>query len=52
MYQALLQKKILVFGCGNPLLGDDGFGPAVIEHIMKIHTQAEDVGFLDAGTSP
>ncbi len=51
MYQALLQKKILIFGCGNPLMGDDGFGPAVIEHITKTHPQTDDVGFLDAGTS-
>ncbi len=51
MYQALLQKKILVFGCGNPLMGDDGFGPAVIEHITKTHPQTDDPGCIKPGLS-
>ena len=38
-------------GCGNPLLGDDGFGPAVIEEMEEQYPQSSHVGFLDAGTS-
>ncbi len=25
---------VLVLGCGNPLMGDDGFGPAVAENLL------------------
>ena len=28
-------KNILVFGCGNILFGDDGFGPRVAEELLK-----------------
>ena len=28
-------KNVLVFGCGNILLGDDGFGPRVIEELLE-----------------
>ncbi len=28
-------KEILILGCGNVLFGDDGFGPAVAEHLLK-----------------
>ena len=51
MIQELHTKPVLVFGCGNPLFGDDGFGPAVIEH-LKIHYRLpESVLAVDAGTS-
>ncbi len=41
--------RILILGCGNVLLGDDGFGPAVIEVLKRDyqlppHVHAEDVG--------
>ena len=26
--------EVLVLGCGNPLVGDDGFGPAVAERLL------------------
>jgi len=26
---------VLVLGCGNPLMGDDGFGPAVAERLLN-----------------
>jgi coenzyme F420 hydrogenase subunit delta len=40
---------VFVFGCGNTLLGDDGFGPAVIEelqaeYILPGYVTLEDVG--------
>jgi coenzyme F420 hydrogenase subunit delta len=40
---------VSVFGCGNTLLGDDGFGPAVIaalqsEYGIPGHVTLEDVG--------
>lgn len=51
MYQNFFIKKRLVFGCGNPLFGDDGFGPAVIEHLEQHHEIPENAEILDAGTS-
>ncbi len=51
MYQTLFEKEVLVFGCGNPLFGDDGFGPAVIAHLEEHHAIPENCEILDAGTS-
>jgi coenzyme F420 hydrogenase subunit delta len=51
MEQPLYQKECLIFGCGNPLFGDDGFGPAVIAHLEKAHLLSERVAAVDAGTS-
>jgi coenzyme F420 hydrogenase subunit delta len=49
VFQELLSKKVLILGCGNVLMGDDGFGPAVIKrlqqrHRLPDHAHAEDVG--------
>ncbi len=41
----------VIFGCGNILLGDDGFGPAVIEALQKQGDLPENVEALDIGTS-
>jgi coenzyme F420 hydrogenase subunit delta len=44
-------KPILVLGCGNVLFGDDGFGPAVIECILKRKNVPENACFMNAGSS-
>ena len=49
MIQEMFEKEILIFGCGNILMGDDGFGPAVIAHLcanhdLPPHVMAEDIG--------
>ncbi|GAB6095868.1 coenzyme F420-reducing hydrogenase, FrhD protein [Desulfatiferula olefinivorans] len=41
----------LVLGCGNPLFGDDGFGPAVIQYMEARFEPAPGCGFIDVGTS-
>lgn len=43
-------KKLLVFGCGNTLFGNDGFGPSVIEYIQERFSIPKDVLVMDAGT--
>jgi coenzyme F420 hydrogenase subunit delta len=43
-------KKTLVFGCGNTLFANDGFGPAVVEYLNQNHALPETVLALDAGT--
>ena len=46
-----MRNKIFILGCGNPLFGDDGFGPAVIDYLnahfkdkLGPHVQAIDMG--------
>jgi coenzyme F420 hydrogenase subunit delta len=51
MLSKLFEKPILIFGCGNILWGDDGFGPAVIERLKEHYQLPEDVLALDVGTS-
>ena len=42
--------KVSIFGCGNVLLGDDGFGPAVIAELKKKYVFPGNVILEDAGT--
>jgi coenzyme F420 hydrogenase subunit delta len=51
MIELIHTKSHLVFGCGNPLLGDDGFGPAVIDHLELSSRLPAHVGVLDVGTA-
>jgi len=44
-------KRTLILGCGNWLLGDDGFGPAVVERLIDDDALPPDVCVIDAGTS-
>lgn len=46
-----MTKPILIFGCGNPLLGDDGFGPEVIGHLNRTGRLPEQAAAIDVGTS-
>jgi len=43
-------KKTLVFGCGNILFGNDGFGPEVIYKIEQADMLPDSVLVMDAGT--
>lgn len=47
----LFTKPVVILGCGNTLLGDDGFGPEVIEHLHTYYKIPENVLAMDAGTS-
>jgi coenzyme F420 hydrogenase subunit delta len=51
MISELFKKPVLVFGCGNILYGDDGFGPAVIQRLNEHYQVPDDVLALDVGTS-
>lgn len=51
MIQDLLQKRVLILGCGNILFGDDGFGPRVIEYLESHYRLPEAVLAKDMGTS-
>ncbi|MGE0823024.1 MAG: hydrogenase 3 maturation endopeptidase HyCI [Candidatus Binatia bacterium] len=46
--QPLLRGRVVIVGIGNPLRGDDGFGPALIAHIQgKVPMFC-----IDAGNAP
>ncbi|MGE4558852.1 MAG: hydrogenase maturation protease [Desulfobulbus sp.] len=42
--------EVVILGCGNILLGDDGFGPAVVERLQQ-NGLPEQVQAIDVGTS-
>ncbi|WP_310601101.1 hydrogenase maturation protease [Desulfobulbus sp.] len=42
--------RVAIFGCGNILLGDDGFGPAVVEQLARLGLPST-VRLVDAGTA-
>ena len=44
-------KSILILGCGNILIGDDGFGPTVTRRLREHFAIPDDVCVFDAGTS-
>jgi coenzyme F420 hydrogenase subunit delta len=46
-----LTKPRMVFGCGNPLFGDDGFGARVIEYLSAHHHIPDDTACVDIGTA-
>lgn len=41
----------MIAGCGNVLLGDDGFGPAVVNKLEEDYLFPQFIATLDAGTS-
>jgi coenzyme F420 hydrogenase subunit delta len=42
--------RVIVFGCGNVLLGDDGFGPEVIRRLQASTLFPDSVHMEDVGT--
>jgi coenzyme F420 hydrogenase subunit delta len=51
MLKPVTDYDCLVLGCGNLLIGDDGFGPEVIRHLEENHTVPDSVALIDCGTS-
>ena len=51
MLKDLFEKSVLIFGCGNILWGDDGFGPAVIQRLKEHYRLPDYVLAMDVGTS-
>ena len=44
-------RPVVIFGCGNILLGDDGFGPTVVEKLYACGAVPAWAEVIDAGTS-
>jgi len=49
--QGVFAKPVVVFGCGNVLMGDDGFGPRVASYLKERCDLPSYVHVVDAGTS-
>jgi coenzyme F420 hydrogenase subunit delta len=47
---AFCTARVLVLGVGNTLFGDDGFGPAVADHLTHNYGIPDDIYVMDAGT--
>ena len=45
-----IAKKTMIFGCGNLIMGDDGFGPAVIDKLQSDYLLPPEIEAIDAGT--
>lgn len=44
-----VKKRVLILGVGNVLFGDDGFGPATIDYMVKSCRIPRDVYVMDVG---
>ncbi|MBN2493766.1 MAG: hydrogenase maturation protease [Deltaproteobacteria bacterium] len=51
MYKEMTSSRVLIFGCGNVLMGDDGFGPAVVKKLRQKYRLPPDAHVEDVGTS-
>lgn len=51
MLKPVTEYDCLVLGCGNSLIGDDGFGPAVIQYLEQHYRLPDAVATIDCGTS-
>lgn len=43
-------KKVLILGIGNILLGDEGFGVRAVEYLQENYSWPENIELLDGGT--
>lgn len=44
------RARALVLGVGNVLFGDDGFGPVVVESLLRDYAIPDDIYVMDVGT--
>ena len=44
------KTRAMIFGCGNIIMGDDGFGPAVVGELQARYDLPDDIQAIDAGT--
>lgn len=50
-WSVMFTSRVVVFGCGNVLIGDDAAGPKVIELLRAAPDIPDDVALIDVGTS-
>ena len=50
-WSRMFNSRVVIFGCGNILNGDDALGPMVVQTLLAEGDLGEDVACIDAGTS-
>ncbi len=50
-WSSMFDSRVVVFGCGNTLYGDDGLGPMAVKALQDRDDLGQDVACIDAGTS-
>ncbi len=50
-WSRMFNSRVVIFGCGNILYGDDALGPMVVQTLLAEGDLGEDVACIDAGTS-
>ena len=50
-WSKMFTSRVVVFGCGNTLIGDDAAGPRIIEMLEADPDIPAEVALIDAGTS-
>jgi coenzyme F420 hydrogenase subunit delta len=48
--RGLVLKIIKIFGCGNIIMGDDGYGPAVVDRLNELYELPGNIEAIDVGT--
>ena len=51
MIEEIMSARTIIFGCGNTLFGDDGFGPNVVQRLKEEAITPRGVAVEDVGTS-
>ena len=46
----LTKDVTMIFGCGNVIMGDDGYGPAVVDELNSRYALPEGLEAIDVGT--
>ncbi len=46
----LMHYSTMIFGCGNVIMGDDGYGPAVVDRLNCLYALPDDLQAVDVGT--
>lgn len=46
----LAKDVTMIFGCGNVIMGDDGYGPAVVDELNSRYALPEGLEAIDVGT--
>ncbi len=46
----LMHYSTMIFGCGNVIMGDDGYGPAVVDRLNGHYALPDDLQAVDVGT--
>jgi len=44
-----VKKRVLILGVGNVLFGDDGFGPAAVDYLLRKFKIPDDIYVMDTG---